>query len=61
MLRFITLLLVIIGGLNWALVGAFRFDLVERILGVGVQSDIVYIVVGISAVVQLVIIQPPKQ
>jgi len=54
-------LLVIIGGLNWALVGAFRFDLVERILGAGVQSDIVYIVVGISAVVQLVMIQPPKQ
>lgn len=54
----ITLLLVIIGGLNWGLVGLFKFDLVAAIVGkdfgeVNVISRIVYILVGLSALYQL--------
>lgn len=46
----IALVLVIIGGLNWGLVGLFQFDLVEAILGaVPVLQRIVYVLVGISA------------
>jgi uncharacterized membrane protein YuzA (DUF378 family) len=46
----IALLLLIVGGLNWGLVGAFRFDLVVAIFGAAsIVTKIVYIVVGLSA------------
>ena len=45
------LVLVIIGGLNWGLVGLFNFHLVAAILGVGTAlSSIVYILVGLAAI-----------
>ena len=51
----ITLLLVIVGGLNWGLVGLFSFDLVAAIFGeASVLSRIVYVLVGLSAVWQVV-------
>ncbi len=51
----IALILTIIGGLNWGLVGAFNFDLVAFLFGpMSVLSQIVYILVGISAIVLLV-------
>jgi uncharacterized membrane protein YuzA (DUF378 family) len=47
----IALILVIVGGLNWGLVGLFNFDLVATIFGMGsTLARIVYIVVGLSAV-----------
>jgi len=46
----IALILLIIGGLNWGLVGFFGFDLVAAIFGsMNVVSRIVYDLVGISA------------
>ena len=51
----VTLILLIIGGLNWGLVGLFGFDLVATIFGeMSVLSRIVYVLVGISAIVQIV-------
>lgn len=41
--------LVIIGALNWGLVGAFHWNLVSFIFGMGVLANIIYILVGISA------------
>ncbi|WP_427868708.1 DUF378 domain-containing protein [Leucobacter luti] len=47
-------ILVIIGALNWGLVGAFDFNLVDAIFGAGsMGSKIVYIVVGIAAVIAI--------
>lgn len=42
-------ILVIVGGLNWGLVGAFNFNLVDAIFGMGAISMLVYILVGLSA------------
>lgn len=54
-LNLITLALVIVGGLNWGLVGLLDFDLVAAIFGPGsALSRIVYILVGASAIWQLV-------
>lgn len=54
-LNLTTLILVIVGGLNWGLVGLFNFDLVAALFGDGsLLSRIVYILVGLSAVWQLV-------
>lgn len=49
------LVLVIVGGLNWALVGLFDFDLVATLFGeMSMLSRIVYTLVGVSAVYLLV-------
>lgn len=50
----ISKILIIIGGLNWGLVGLFNFNLVDSIFGVGsVMSKVVYILVGIAALVAI--------
>jgi uncharacterized membrane protein YuzA (DUF378 family) len=46
----IAYILVIVGGLNWGLVGLIKLDLVATIFGdFSVLSRIVYILVGLSA------------
>jgi uncharacterized membrane protein YuzA (DUF378 family) len=46
----IALILLIVGGVNWLLVGAFNFDLVATLFGdMSPLSRIVYIVVGLAA------------
>lgn len=47
----IALILVIIGGLNWGLIGIANFNLVTTILGEGSLANIVYDLVGVSALV----------
>lgn len=52
----IAAVLLLIGGLNWGLVGIFQFDLVAAVFG-GVASAIsraIYTLVGLSAVYGLV-------
>lgn len=45
----IALVLIIIGAINWGLVGIFNFNLVDAIFGsMSVISRIIYILVGIS-------------
>ena len=45
----IALVLIIIGAINWGLIGLFRFDLVATLFGeMSVLSRIVYTLVGIS-------------
>ncbi len=47
----VALLLVIVGGINWGLVGLFNFDLVAAIFGVMTPfSNLVYILVGVAAI-----------
>jgi uncharacterized membrane protein YuzA (DUF378 family) len=49
-LGLISLILVIIGGLNWGLVGFFSFDLVAALFGASpMLVKIVYDLVGLSA------------
>lgn len=47
----VALVLTIVGGLNWGLVGAFNFNLVDALFGEGsALARIVYVLVGLSAV-----------
>jgi uncharacterized membrane protein YuzA (DUF378 family) len=51
----VTLLLLIIGGLNWGLVGLLDFDLVAALFGEkSALSRIVYTLVGAAALYQLI-------
>jgi len=47
--------LLIIGGLNWGLVGLFEFDLVQTIFGQGTFAQIIYIAVGLSAICKVIL------
>ncbi|TYC48142.1 DUF378 domain-containing protein [Weissella muntiaci] len=46
------LILLIIGGLNWLLVGLIKFDLVAMIFGGqdSIMARVIYVVVGLSAI-----------
>jgi len=53
----IAAVLLVIGGLNWGLVGIFQFNLVDYLFsGTGIDV-IVYILVGLSAIWQIFNIQ----
>lgn len=50
-LNSIVLTLVIVGALNWLLVGLFGFNLVDSIFGVStILSRIIYVVVGLAGI-----------
>ena len=49
-LDWIAFVLVIVGGLNWGLVGILQWDLVAKIFGsIPIVQKVVYILVGLSA------------
>ncbi|MFN8123771.1 MAG: DUF378 domain-containing protein [Thermoleophilia bacterium] len=56
----LTLLLIVVGGINWGLVGLAEFDLVAWICGgldfgeTNVASRIIYLLVGVAALYWLV-------
>lgn len=56
-LDWVAIILLIVGGLNWGLVGALNFDLVKNIFGdMSLISRIVYSLVGISALYLILIV-----
>jgi hypothetical protein len=53
-LDWVAMILLVIGGLNWLLVGLFSFDLVAMIFGAGsMLARIIYVLVGLSAILVL--------
>jgi uncharacterized protein len=59
-LNIIALALIIIGGINWGLVGLFQFDLVAAIFGGqdAALARIVYILVGLAALYAIYLFKP---
>lgn len=60
-MRILTLIsgiLLVVGGLNWGLVGLFEYDLVAELFGMSfgetdAASRVVYVAVGVAAVIHL--------
>ncbi len=50
MVHMVAFLLVIVGAVNWGLVGLLNLNLVELLFGASVITKIVYVVVGVCAV-----------
>ena len=49
-LHMVAFVLLVVGGLNWGLVGLFQYNLVESLLGMGSGlTMLVYVLVGASA------------
>lgn len=56
LLDFIALILVIIGGINWGLVGLLHVDLVAAIFGdMTLLAKVIYVLVGLAAVYVLIL------
>lgn len=49
-LNYIALILIVIGALNWALIGLFQFDLVGAVFGgmTSMLSRIIFTIVGLA-------------
>lgn len=54
-LQVITYALIIIGAFNWGLIGLFNFNLVGTIFGAGTLSNLIYTLVGLSAITNLIL------
>jgi hypothetical protein len=53
-LQKVALVLIIIGAINWGLIGLFDFNLVETLFGTdNVITKIVYVLVGISGIIDI--------
>jgi uncharacterized protein len=47
------LTLIVLGALNWLMVGLFDTNVVTEIFGSGTASDVVYVIVGIAGLAML--------
>lgn len=59
----IALVLVIIGALNWLLVGLFKYDLVAALFGgtTSLVSRIIYVVVGLAGLWAISLLVKPRE
>ncbi len=59
----ISLVLVIIGALNWLLVGLFRYDLVAGLFGGtdSLISRIIYVIVGLAGIWCISLLVRPRE
>ncbi|MDD5589752.1 MAG: DUF378 domain-containing protein [Candidatus Portnoybacteria bacterium] len=53
-LDWIVLILIIIGGLNWGLIGFFGYNLIDAIFGLTI-ARIIYVLVGLATIYLLII------
>ena len=49
----IWLALVVLGALNWGIVGLFDTNVVSEILGTGTATDVVYVVIGLAGLAMI--------
>jgi uncharacterized protein len=49
----VALLVMVLGALNWGMVGLFDTNVVSEVFGSGTLTDIVYVVVGISGLLYI--------
>ena len=55
-LQYISYVLLIVGGINWGLIGLFNLDLVGSIFGpMTAASRLIYSLVGLSAITNLIL------
>lgn len=59
-INWICWILVIIGGLNWLLIGLFGLNIVGLIFGTGIIARIIYLLVGL-ATIWLIVMRAKKQ
>jgi uncharacterized protein len=54
---YVAFVLIVVGGLNWGLVGGLEYNLVDSLLGAGsALSRVVYVLVGLAALYSAVMV-----
>ncbi len=48
-LHVVAFTLLVVGGLNWGFIGLLNFNLVSSLFGMGALAQLVYVLVGVSA------------
>lgn len=48
-LELLAFILLLVGGINWGLIGAFHYNLVTTVLGDGTMTRVLYALVGLGA------------
>ncbi len=52
-LHIIAFILILIGGLNWGLIGIFNLNIIEATFSTGAVTSIIYILIGLAALLEL--------
>lgn len=52
-MNLVTLVLIILGGLNWLSVGVSDYNIIGTILGGGTLARLAYVIIGLAAIWQL--------
>ncbi len=52
----ISLVLTILGALNWGLIGLFNINLVESLFGASMLSAIIYMLIGIAGIINIMLL-----
>lgn len=52
----ISLVLTILGALNWGLIGLFNINLVESLFGANMLSAIIYMLIGIAGIINIMLL-----
>jgi len=53
-LEWVVHILVILGALNWGLVGLFNFNIVSTLFGTTIIARIIYILIGVAGVLAVI-------
>lgn len=60
--EWITLVLIVIGAINWGLIGLFNYNIVETIFQTGsLITRTIYLLIGLAGVYELIILVFPPQ
>ncbi len=60
-LKWVTVILLIVGAINWGLVGAFDYNIVTKLLGeASMLTRVVYILIGLAGVYKIFLITTKK-
>ncbi len=59
--KWVAIILILAGALNWGLVGAFHFNVVTAIFGeLSVWSRVVYVLIGVAGLYKILLIAMKK-
>ena len=59
-LKWLAVILIIVGALNWGLVGAFHVNAVEMLFGAGMVTRVIYIAVGLAGLFKIFMVATKK-
>lgn len=60
-IKWVAIILVIIGAINWGLVGAFHYNLITTIIHSDIIVRVVYVLIGIAGLFEIYLLATDKK